>query len=147
LLAYRLGDEDLEGLIGRLKIKRDDADDLRLVHSLQDTLAQLEKARRSSAAYRLLAPYPARVLAVAWVAADRKRLRDRLLRYQTEWRLVETEITGNVLKALGLRPGPLFGRLLGALRDARLDGQVSTREEEAALLEKLLEEEGDRGTR
>ena len=147
LLAYRLGDEDLEGLVVRLKMKRDDADDLRLLHGLQDTLAQLGKARRPSAAYRLLELYPARVLAVAWVAADRKRLRDQLLRYQTEWRLVETEITGAVLKAMGLRPGPLFGRLLGTLRDARLDGRVSTREEEEALLEKLLEEEGDKETR
>jgi tRNA nucleotidyltransferase (CCA-adding enzyme) len=147
LLAHRLGDEDLEGLVVRLKMKRDDADDLRLLHGLQDTLAQLGKARRPSAAYRLLEPYPARVLAVVWVVADRKRLRDRLLRYQTEWRLVETEITGDVLKAMGLRPGPLFGQLLGALRDARLDGRVSTWEEEAALLEKLLEEEGDKETR
>jgi tRNA nucleotidyltransferase (CCA-adding enzyme) len=147
LLAHRLGDEDLEGLVVRLKMKRDDADDLRLLYGLQDTLAQLGKARRPSAAYRLLAPYPARVLAVAWVAADRKRLRDRLLRYQTEWRLVETEITGAVLKAMGLRPGPLFGRLLRTLRNARLDGRVRTREEEVALLEKLLEEEGDKETR
>jgi tRNA nucleotidyltransferase (CCA-adding enzyme) len=147
LLAYRLGDEDLEGLVVRLKMKRDDADDLRLLRGLQDTLARLGKARRPSAAYRLLELYPARVLAVAWVAADRKRLRDRLLRYQTEWRLVETEITGAVLKAMGLRPGPLFGRLLRTLRNARLDGRVRTREEEVALLEKLLEEEGDKETR
>jgi tRNA nucleotidyltransferase (CCA-adding enzyme) len=147
LLAHRLGGEDLEGLVVRLKMKRDDADDLRLLHGLQDTLARLGKARRPSAAYRLLEPYPARVLAVAWVAADHKRLRDQLLRYQTEWRLVETEITGAVLKSMGLRPGPLFGRLLSALRDARLDGRVSTQEEEEALLEKLLEEESDRVTR
>ena len=87
-------------------------------------------------------PYPARVLAAAWVTADRRRLRERLLRYQTEWRLMETEITGNVLKAMGLRPSPLFGRLLGELRDARLDGRVSSREGEITLLEKLLEREG-----
>jgi hypothetical protein len=46
---------------------------------------------------------------------------------------------------MGLRPGPIYGRLLGALRDARLDGKVSTREEEEALLEKLLVDERETG--
>ena len=141
LLSYHLGDEPLEEFMRRLKIKRDDSDDLRLLHNLQDVLTEVWKARRPSDVYRLLEPYPARVLAVAWVAADRKRLRGRLLRYQTEWRLVETEITGDVLKAMGLKPSPLFGRLLGTLRDARLDGRVSTQEEEVRLLERLLEEQ------
>ncbi len=146
LLAYRLDDEELESLIARLKVVRDDAEDLRLLHGLKNAWPQLGKARRPSAVYRLLQPYPARVLAVAWVATDRKRLRGRLLRYQTEWRLAETELTGDDLKAMGLKPGPHFGRLLGALRDARLDGKVSTREEEEALLEKLLAAERRRET-
>jgi tRNA nucleotidyltransferase (CCA-adding enzyme) len=143
LLAYRLAEEELENLTRRLKVRRDDAEALRLLAGLEDTLAQLGKARRPSAIYRLLEPYPTRVLAGAWIATDRKRVRERLLRYQTEWRLVQPDITGDALKAMGLRPGPLFGRLLGALRDARLDGRVSTREEEAALLEKLLAAEGE----
>jgi tRNA nucleotidyltransferase (CCA-adding enzyme) len=142
LLAYRLGDESLERLSARLKVKRDDAEDLHLLYRLKETLPQLGKTRRPSAIYRLLQPYPTRVLAVAWVAADRKQLRERLLRYQTEYRLVETELTGDDLKAMGLEPGPSFRHLLGALRDARLDGEVSTREEEEALLEKLLTVDG-----
>ena len=68
-----------------------------------------------------------------------------MLRYQTEWRLVEPETTGDDLKAMGLRPSPLFGQLLGVLREARLDGKVSTREEEEAMLQKLLADERKRG--
>jgi len=138
LLAYRLDGEELKGLIAGLKVKHDDAEDLGLLIGLKEHLPELGRARRPSVVYHLLRPYPARVLATAWVAADRKRLRERLLRYQTEWRLVETELTGDDLKEMGLRPSPLFGQLLGALRDARLNGKVGTREEEKALLEKLL---------
>ena len=145
LLAYRLSDESLRALISRLKMKRNDAQDLYLLHNLKEALLQLRKARRPSAVYRLLHPYPTRVLAVAWVAVGRKQLRERLLRYQTEYRLVETKLTGDDLKAMGLKPGPSFRHLLGALRDARLDGEVSTREEEEALLEKLLADHGKRG--
>jgi len=138
LLAYRLNGEELEELIARLKVKHDDAEDLRLLPNLKNSLPQLGRARRPSAVYHLLQHYPARVLAAVWVAAGRKRLRQRLLRYQTEWRLVETELGGDDLKEMGLKPGPLFGQLLSALRDARLNGKVSSREEEEAFLEKLL---------
>jgi tRNA nucleotidyltransferase (CCA-adding enzyme) len=138
LLAYRLNDEELEGLIARLMMPRDEAEVLRLLRGLKETLPQLGKARRPSAIYRLLQPYPTRALAVAWIATDRRQLRGRLLRYQTKWRLVEAELTGDDLKAMGLKPGPLFGRLLSELRDAWLDGKVKTREEEEALLAKLL---------
>ncbi len=148
LLIYRLDDEgeELEDLITRLRMKRGDAEDLRLLPGIKDASARLGRVRRPSAIYHLLEPFPARVLAVAWVATDRKRLRERLLRYQTEYRLVETEFTGGDLKEMGLKPGPLFGRLLSSLRDARLDGKVSTREEEETLLEKLLAAERGKET-
>jgi tRNA nucleotidyltransferase (CCA-adding enzyme) len=142
LLTYRLNSEELEELIVRLKVRRNDAEDMRMLSKLKETLHQLGRARQPSAAYRLLRPYPSRVLAVAWIATDRKRIQRRLLRYQTHWRLVETELSGDDLTSMGLKPGPIFGRLLGTLHDARLDGKVSTREEEQALLEKLIAAEG-----
>jgi tRNA nucleotidyltransferase (CCA-adding enzyme) len=141
LLAYRLDEKGLDKLGARLKMVRNDADDLRFLYHLKQVLPQVGRVRRPSAVYRLLQLYQDRVLAAAWVATNSKRLRERLQRYQTELRLVEPEVTGDDLKAMGLRPGPLFGRLLGALRDARLDGKVSTREEEEALLQKLLNAE------
>jgi tRNA nucleotidyltransferase (CCA-adding enzyme) len=138
LLTYRLDDEALEDLIDRLKVVRDEAEDLRFLQAMRKTLPQLGAARTASAVYRLLNPYTTRVLLAAWVAADRKRLRAQLLRYQTEWRFVEPAITGDTLKELGLRPSPLFGELLEALRGARLDGRISTMQEEEKLLEELL---------
>jgi len=42
------------------------------------------------------------------------------------------------LIALGVAPGPAFGEVLGALRDARLDGDVETREEAEAFVRKRL---------
>ena len=144
LLGYRLNGDGLDKLIVRLKVRGDDARDMRLLFQLKQILPQLGRARRPSAVYQLLQPYPSRVLSVAWIATDRRRLQRRLLHYQTEWRLVETELRGKDLKALGLSPGPLFGRLLNALRDARLDGKVSTREDEETLLAKLLAAESER---
>jgi tRNA nucleotidyltransferase (CCA-adding enzyme) len=141
LMAYRLDADSLSELIARLRIKRSTANDLRLLLELRDSLAQLARLRRPSAITHLLEPYATRVLATCWIATDRRRLQERLLRYQTAYRLVETDTTGQDLKAMGLEPGPLYGRLLEALRDARLDGKVTGREEEETLLARLLDSE------
>jgi tRNA nucleotidyltransferase (CCA-adding enzyme) len=145
MLVYRLDEESLEAFLKRLKVKRDDADDLRLLPDLRTALPRVGRSRRPSTVYRLLQPFPSRVLAAAWVATGSGRQKGQVLRYQMEWRLVEPEVAGDDLKAMGLRPSPLFGQLLGALREARLDGKVSTREEEEAMLQKLLADERKRG--
>jgi tRNA nucleotidyltransferase (CCA-adding enzyme) len=141
LLLYRLDADALDAVLRQLKVPRADSDGLQLLPDLRSALRRLVLSRRPSTIYRILRPYPARILAIAWLASSAGP-RVRLLRFQTEYRGVETALTGEDLKALGLRPGPVFGRLLGALRDARLDGRVTTREEEEALLERLLEAEG-----
>src|SRR5437660_5829301 len=38
-------------------------------------------------------------------------------------------LTGDDLLAMGLRPGPQFARILGAIEDAQLEGQIRTEEE------------------
>lgn len=48
-----------------------------------------------------------------------------------------TLVNGGDLMKLGLRPGKEFATLLRKLRDAQLDGQVTTREEAVALVERL----------
>jgi poly(A) polymerase len=49
-------------------------------------------------------------------------------------------VTGEDLIALGLKPGPLFKRLLEAVREAQLEGRVRTKEEGLALVRQLLAE-------
>jgi tRNA nucleotidyltransferase (CCA-adding enzyme) len=142
LLFYRLDPESLDEVIDRLKISHSDADEMVSLPDLRRVLRRLGPTRRPSSIYAILQPYPVRALAVAWVASERAGLRAKLLRYQTELRHIEPALTGDDLKGLGLEPGPLFGRLLSELRDARLDGQASTREEELVLLMRILDREG-----
>ncbi len=56
--------------------------------------------------------------------------------YVTKLRHQEVELDGHDLAALGLIPGAEFGRILKGLLDARLDGKVSSRQEEVALVKK-----------
>jgi tRNA nucleotidyltransferase (CCA-adding enzyme) len=61
-----------------------------------------------------------------------------LLSYISLWRHVKPRTTGNDLKARGLPPGPRYGEILTRLRAAWLDGEVTDKEQELALLERLL---------
>jgi poly(A) polymerase len=47
-------------------------------------------------------------------------------------------LTGDDLKTMGLPPGPLYKRLLDAVREAQLEGMITTREEAIELVKRLL---------
>ncbi len=138
LMAYRFSRQDLEKLVKRLKVSSDDAALLHQVNRLLFSTGELVKAQRPSEIYRLLKYYSQPAIFVVWVASDSEPVRERLELYHRKLRFVEPEIDGEYLKAMGLKPGPLFGRILSALRDARLDGEVTNLEEERAFVEKML---------
>ena len=50
-------------------------------------------------------------------------------------------LTGHDLQRAGLAPGPLFKRLLDAVREAQLEGTVKTPQEARGLVDRLLEAE------
>jgi tRNA nucleotidyltransferase (CCA-adding enzyme) len=54
--------------------------------------------------------------------------------YLRRWARVKPVLTGEDLQALGYASGPGFGKMLAALRHARLEGELSTRAEEEKYL-------------
>ncbi|HSV85194.1 MAG TPA: CBS domain-containing protein, partial [Levilinea sp.] len=61
-----------------------------------------------------------------------------LQRYIIEWRHIHPVTDGRYLKALGVKPGPVYRDVLESLRKARLDGEITNEAEELALIEKWL---------
>jgi poly(A) polymerase len=47
-------------------------------------------------------------------------------------------ISGHDLAALGVKPGPVFSHILGAIEEAQLDGRIRTRDEALALAGELI---------
>ena len=45
-----------------------------------------------------------------------------------------------ILRSLGLPPGPIYGAILDRVRDALLDGQITTLAQEQALARALAEQ-------
>lgn len=58
----------------------------------------------------------------------------------------ERLLTGDDLQAMGLRPGPVFSRILQALEDAQLEGEIRTREEAENFVRERFSASGQRSS-
>jgi tRNA nucleotidyltransferase (CCA-adding enzyme) len=141
LLTARLQRRDLVALIDRLRIFHNDLKLLRQATDLHDREADLDRPDLSNhAVYALLHQFSSAAMLIRWLCTDSERVRDRLWRYHKELRLIQPVVDGAYLMSLGLKPSPLFSHLLNAVRDARLDGEIHTVDEEEALIARLLQE-------
>jgi len=141
LLVYPFERAEIEALANRLKIFRTDLSLLRQVSELRRREPDLARPGLSNREIdALLQHYDSQALLVLWLASPLGRVRERLWRYETELRQVRPVVDGAYLKELGLKPSPLFSKLLDAVRGALLDGEIHTPEEERALVVRLLEE-------
>jgi len=73
-----------------------------------------------------------------YLATSNERLQALLWSYIDQWAFIDPLTTGDDLRQMGLPPSPAYGHILAALRDAWLDGEVQSAEEEQALLQKLV---------
>ncbi len=62
--------------------------------------------------------------------------------YFTKWRYIKPSLTGYDLKKMGLKPGPIFRKILDTLLTAKLDGKIKTKEEEKQFVTKLIKSSG-----
>jgi len=143
LVSLRAMAEEAEALAQRLKLPKDDTQFLLDANRLGSILPHLARAELSpSGIHRLLAPYPDEVIFICWLASEDELTRQRLELYHTELACVEPLIDGEELKTMGLAPGPLYGEILDALRDARLDGKIKTLDEEKGLVRQMIAGQG-----
>jgi tRNA nucleotidyltransferase (CCA-adding enzyme) len=141
LLTYELSRPEGEALASRLKIFRDDLTLLQQVLDLREQEAELDQAVLSNREiYALLQYSSTPALLVVWLCTTSARVRERIWCYETELRHIQPVVDGTYLKSLGLKLSPLFSQLLHAVRDARLDGQIHSEEEEKTLIGSLLAE-------
>jgi len=139
LLVWYANSDAIESMLSRLHLPRRLARHIRQVPALRQALAALQApAPLPSEVCRLLISHTDEALAAAYTMSDNETVRSRIQRFRQEWRHVRPELDGNALREFGLRPGPAYGEVLEKLRDARLDGQVKTREEEEQLVRQWL---------
>lgn len=141
LLAWRLEDGKLRQFAERLRFGGEAAKVLKDVLRLRQALRRLEApGLQPSATCGLLDPHYPLVIMAAVLATDSQAVRQRLEAYLADLRFVAPSLDGNDLKAMGVPAGRKLGWLLRALKDARLDGKVATKEEEETLVRQWIGE-------
>ena len=139
LLIYRLEEGDIERLIERLDVTGQWAKAMRQIPRLKNALPYLGgEDIAPSAIYRLLQPYFTESIVAGALACESETDCSNIEMYLNQLRYVNPALDGTDLQRLGVAPGPSVGRMLDTLRDAKLDGQVNTTEEEEALVRRLL---------
>lgn len=139
LLIWRLDKGQIEAFIERLKFNRGTTLILRQIPPLKELLPSLEaQGLRPSGIYHRLERYRPQAVMSAALATDSEAVHRKLALYLSSLRHVTPSLSGDNLKYLGVPSGRKLGGTLRALKDARLDGVVTSSEEEEALVRRWL---------
>ena len=128
-------DDKMSGMGARLKMDTRwsrAVREVRAVKSGAGRLAAQDLSRREL--FALLRDLQPAVIRGCCAAADDPAVRESLELYLAELRSVRPSLNGDDLLALGVPEGPLVGELLDRILAGRLEGLLSTREDEEALV-------------
>ncbi|MFV1858160.1 MAG: CCA tRNA nucleotidyltransferase [Anaerolineales bacterium] len=143
LWLYRLSGREAGEVCERLHLSHSEA---AVVMKAGRQICDLAQSRPPSEWAACLDAEPEAALAVTWLALkDQVAARQIIENYLEHWRWVQPTVDGDRLHELGLAPGPAFGRILGALRSAWLDGEIRSAQEEQQMLATLLREAAEGG--
>ena len=142
LLAYPLTNEENKQLISHLRLTRSQAQTLRDTNSLKDKLESLADPKLTpSRIYSLLHGYSDSAIIANESASDSPTARRHLQLFLDKLRYVKPILTGDDLLKMGIAPGPHLKEILQLLHDARLDGKVTSRQDEVDLVKGWLDKE------
>jgi len=136
-LLDRLNDRQVRETLQRLGFHRRELGRIASQKLLADRTLPLlsrEKGLVPSQVFRLLRDLEIEPLLYMVAKAEDQRVKRHLTQHITHYRQVRPELNGEDLKSLGMKPGPIFRETLDALRDARLDGWIRSREDEIAFV-------------
>jgi len=93
---------------------------------------------RNSEIYSWFHDQPLEILLYLAAASTRDEVKRCISLYLTQLRRVRSELDGHDIRALGVKPGPELSRIMKRLLEARLDGEVDSRDEERQLATRLI---------
>ncbi|OGW69228.1 MAG: hypothetical protein A3A88_01400 [Nitrospirae bacterium RIFCSPLOWO2_01_FULL_62_17] len=127
--------------VKRLGMPARDAERIKAGHAAANAILRRLARRpqpKPSDVYRLLTGLADETLLLLMAKAKSDAVKRLVSAYLTTYQRIKPSLTGADLKALGLKPGPQFKKILDRLLDARLDGDVKNEAGERELVRKLL---------
>ena len=85
---------------------------------------------KNSTIYKQLAVFRIELILYIMAATKHETVKRSISNYFTRLRHIDTSVKGKDLKKMGIEPGPIYRKILEAVLDAKLNGQLKTRDDE-----------------
>lgn len=139
LLLVRLTKARLQEALDRLQLSNHHKDIILRAKAIELGLGHQSKTLKRSEIYKLFKDQPEETLAIVGsLASPGTKVRRMVLLYLNELSSVQLSIGGSDLIQMGVPRGPKIGSLLTCALEAKLDGLISSREDEISFVERQL---------
>lgn len=88
----------------------------------------------NSELYRHLSPFKTELILTMMAVTDNEDIKKSISNYYTQLRNVRITVQGRDIRELGLKPGPLYRKILEDTLDAKLNGKLATRNDELQFI-------------
>jgi tRNA nucleotidyltransferase (CCA-adding enzyme) len=133
----------MEETLARLTVPERHATRIRMARAqAPELLRRLERrpALRPSESYRMLKTLPDETLLFLLAKSGSETVKRQVTAFFTTYQHVKSTITGTDLRALGVKPGPIYTTILSRLLDGRLNGDLKSEADERTLAMQLIKE-------
>lgn len=142
-LIRNLKKSQLQRIYKKLIIKQKFIDKINYCYSNLDQIIKMisQKTKISpSVIYLKLKGLPNEALFLAMTESDTNIAKERINNYFRKYKKESLYISGNELKELQLKPGPIYSQILNKLLCAQLDGEVKNKRDEIRFVKNILKE-------
>ncbi|MGH7206332.1 MAG: CBS domain-containing protein, partial [Nitrospiraceae bacterium] len=125
----------------RLKLPARQAEKIRVSRYSSSSLLRRLANRlplRPAETYRVLVGLSDETLLLLMAKTRSESVKRQIAAHLSIYQHVKPTLTGTDLKALGLKPGPIFRKILDRLLDARLNGEIQTGADERDLVKRII---------
>jgi tRNA nucleotidyltransferase (CCA-adding enzyme) len=142
ILIRHAGEENAEAICRRFELApKHRKIFLRERRAAEECLARLHRngQLKNHLLYRTLKDFDIEQILYMMALAANENVVKAISFFVTDLRHTRLHVSGRDLQALGLSPSPMFGRILSAVMDARLNGELKTRQDEYDFLKNYVD--------
>ncbi len=139
-LLSLLNDEEISNFA--IKMGLNDKESIRLIDQIKERNILIRRLHNFSGTNyelrELCQRYDTEFLLFIMAKANTDKIKKLISKYFTKIKDIKPSLTGKDLKAMGLKPGPLYKRILDSLLEARLNESLKSPEEEREFVKNMI---------
>jgi len=136
-LTSSLSDTALNNLAERMQVQ--DKEILSMISARQEVRQALKelsllKDKKNYSLYRILSPFPPEILLYGMAKTRSEKIKRSISTFFTKLRETEVFLKGKDLINMGYKPGRFFKEIFDSILEAKMEGNVSTKEDEVEFV-------------